>query len=306
MLILLTGGSGNGKSTLARKLLSQMPGHRYLLDTALVYDEEEAAKRRQQQLRLQQQGILTLSCGTGLDALQFPAGSSAVLECMCHLTANEMFGGGTPFLEQRDQQTVFFRILSKIEQLLEQCDNLVVVTNEVGCDGLTYDEGTESYKRLLGMLNNTLARRADCVCEVVCGFPVVRKGALPGEASQTPDPVSEGILLVVGPENSGKQEYVKSLGYAETDMSTDISDACPVLLDLHRVVLSCGSKPEDMVPLLLRKKVIICNEVGSGIIPVSKDLTRARVLTGKLCSQLAQEASRVVRVICGIPVVLKS
>ena len=165
MLTLLTGGSGNGKSTFALKLLSQMPGSRYLVDTALVYDEAEAALRRQKQLQLQEQGILTLSCGTGLEALQFPAGSSAVLECMCHLTANEMFGGETPFLEQRDQQTVFFRILSKIEHLLEQCDNLIIVTNEVGCEGLQYDDSTESYKRLLGMLNNTLMHRQTfCIC----------------------------------------------------------------------------------------------------------------------------------------------
>ena len=98
----LSGGSGNGKSTYALQLLSRLPGYRYLVDTALIYDEAEAAQRRQKQQRLQEQGILTLSCGTGLDALQFPEGSSVILECMCHLTANEMFSGETPFVEERD------------------------------------------------------------------------------------------------------------------------------------------------------------------------------------------------------------
>ena len=88
-------------------------------------------------------------------------------------------------------------------------------------------------------------------------------------------------------------------------MSGDLHSGCPVLLDLHRILLS-GSDPEELMPLLLRKKVIVCSEVGSGIIPVSPEPTQARILTGKLCSQLAQKASRVVRVICGIPVVLKS
>lgn len=303
MLILLTGGSGNGKSTYALKLLSQMPGPRYIVDTALVYDEEEAAKRRQRQLQLQEQGIRTLSCGTGLDALQFPAGSSVILECMCHLTANEMFSGEVPFEEQRDQQPVFFRILSKIGHLLEQCGNLIIVTNEVGCEGLRYDDSTESYKRLLGMLNNTLARRADCVCEVVCGFPLVRKGTLPGNSPEIK--TGNGPILVIGPENSGKREFVKSLGYTETDMSTDIYDTCPVLLDLHRVVMSWSGSPETLMPLLFRKKVIVCSEVGSGIIPVSPDLTRARVQTGKLCSEAAQQAASVIRILCGIPIKLK-
>ena len=302
MMILLTGGSGNGKSTLARKLLSQMPGPRYLVDTALVYDAEEAALRRKKQLELEQQGIRTLSCGTGLDALLFPAGSSAVLECMCHLTANEMFGGEEAFVEQRDQQTVFFRILSKIQHLLDQCDNLIVVTNEVGCEGLHYDDSTESYKRLLGMLNNTMARQADCVCEVVCGFPLVRKGSLPQD---TPETRTKGKLLVIGPENSGKRDFVRSLGYSEKDMSIDIYDDCPVLLDLHKAVMSCSSDPEDLMPFLLRKKVIICSEVGSGIIPVSPELTQARVQIGKQCSELAQQVDCVIRMICGIPTQLK-
>lgn len=303
MMILLTGGSGNGKSTLARKLLSQMPGPRYLVDTALVYDAEEAALRRKKQLELEQQGIRTLSCGTGLDALLFPAGSSAVLECMCHLTANEMFGGEEAFVEQRDQQTVFFRILSKIQHLLDQCDNLIVVTNEVGCEGLHYDDSTESYKRLLGMLNNTMARRADCVCEVVCGFPLVRKGTLPADALEVT--AGHGPMLVIGPENSGKREYVKSMGYTEKEMSTDFSDNCPVLLDLHRVVMAWDGDPKDLMPFLLRKKVIICSEVGSGIIPVSPELTQARVQIGKQCNELAQQVDCVIRMICGIPTQLK-
>lgn len=303
MLTLLTGGSGNGKSTFALKLLSQLPGHRYLVDTALIYDEAEAAQRRQKQLQLQEREILTLSCGTGLEALRFPAGSSAVLECMCHLTANEMFGGIDAFLEERDQQTVFFRILSKIEHLLEQCENLIVVTNEVGCEGLKYDDSTESYKRLLGMLNNTLARRADCVCEMVCGFPLVRKGTLPTDVLEIK--AGDGPVLVIGPENSGKRDYARSLGYAETEMSADIFSDSPVLLDLHKAVMNWSGNPEEMMPRLLEKKVILCSEVGSGIIPVSRELTQARITTGKLCSQLAQQASSVIRILCGIPTVLK-
>lgn len=300
MSTLLTGGSGNGKSTLALKLLSQMPGSRYIVDTALIFDEEEAEQRRQRKCQLQEQGILTLSCGTSLDALQFPENSSVVLECMCHLTANEMFSGETPFVEQRDQQGGFFRILSKLEHFLEQCDNLIVVTNEVGCEGITYDEGTESYKRLLGLLNNALARRADCVCEVVCGFPLIRKGTLPAVAPEIN--TGNGLLLVIGPENSGKREYVKSLGYTEKEMSTDISDNCPVFLDLHKAVMSCSGDVERLMPYLLRKKVIICSE---GIIPVSGELTRTRIQTGKLCSELAQRADSVIRILCSIPIKIK-
>ena len=140
---------------------------------------------------------------------------------------------------------------------------------------------------------------------VVCGFPLVRKGTLPGVLPPQKAAPPDGFILVVGPENSGKRDYAKSLGYSEAEMNADVFSSCPVLLDLHKVVMSCGGNPEELMPLLLRKKVILCSEVGSGIIPVSRELTRARVLTGKLCSELAQQADCVIRVLCGIPTILK-
>lgn len=304
MLILLTGGSGNGKSTFAVKLLSQMTGSRYLVDTALVYDAAEAAYRDQKQLRLQEQEIFTLSCGTRLDALQFPPGSSAIVECMCHLTASEMFSANQPFVEQRDMKTVFNRILNKLSHLQKQCSNLIVVTNEVGCDGVSYDEHTESYKRLLGMLNRTLARRADCVCELVCGIPLICKGALPAECGEISAGLPHGPILVIGPENAGKRDYVRSLGYCDQDMSSHIDSPQPVLVDLQKSLMTTQDI-QSILPQLLRKKVIVCNEVGSGIIPVSPELTQARVRTGALCCELTRQAASVIRVICGIPIILK-
>ena len=53
-----------------------------------------------------------------------------------------------------------------------------VVTNDVSSDGRLYDEGTMAYIRALGRINAALAKRADTVCELVCGIPVLQKGAM--------------------------------------------------------------------------------------------------------------------------------
>lgn len=56
---------------------------------------------------------------------------------------------------------------------------------------------------------------------------------------------------------------------------------------------------------LLEKEVIICNEVGSGIIPMLASERMYREQTGRLCTLLASRAEHVIRMVCGIAVKLK-
>lgn len=59
---------------------------------------------------------------------------------------------------------------------MQQCGEVVIVTNELFSDGVCYDEGTEEYLRLLGRLNQAIAARADYVYEVVAGIALCLKG----------------------------------------------------------------------------------------------------------------------------------
>ena len=52
---------------------------------------------------------------------------------------------------------------------------LVIVTNNVFDDGITYDESTMAYIRALARINIELAAWADEVTEVVAGCPVMWK-----------------------------------------------------------------------------------------------------------------------------------
>jgi adenosylcobinamide kinase/adenosylcobinamide-phosphate guanylyltransferase len=58
------------------------------------------------------------------------------------------------------------------------CSLLVVVTNELFSDGRPYDgDLTRDYLLTLAGINRKLAARADRVYELVCGIPVIWKGA---------------------------------------------------------------------------------------------------------------------------------
>ena len=71
------------------------------------------------------------------------------------------------------------RVLADVENLRRQSETLIVVTNDVGSDAESYSPETQAYVAVLGRINAALAGMADTVCELVCGIPIVLKGALP-------------------------------------------------------------------------------------------------------------------------------
>lgn len=113
------------------------------------------------------------------------------------------------------------------------------------------------------------------------------------------------MILVVGGSASGKREYVLSLGYAPEQMADGVLDDRPVLRNLQDLVMADPENAPTLLPALLKKEVVICDEVGSGVIPMGKERRLGREATGRLCCRLAEQAERVVRMVSGIPTVIK-
>ncbi|MBQ6551731.1 MAG: bifunctional adenosylcobinamide kinase/adenosylcobinamide-phosphate guanylyltransferase [Lachnospiraceae bacterium] len=173
MMILLTGGSACGKSTYAEEICVNAPGPRWYLAAMQPYGEEGKRKvERHRKLRAGK-GFETIERYTDYAALTLPARGTALLECICNLTANEMFD------ENGNMTDPYERVMAGVRHLRDQSDLLVVITNDVGSDGIAYEEGTEAYVRVLGRINADLAREADTVIEMVAGIPVLWKGELP-------------------------------------------------------------------------------------------------------------------------------
>ncbi len=172
MMILFTGGSGCGKSFYAESLCLRFPGPRWYIAAMQPYgDGSEAKIARHREMR-SGKGFETIERYTDLAGLTLPERGTALLECICNLTANEMFDEQGNMIDPR--QTV----LDGVDALARQCDHLVVVTNDVGGDNKDYDPGTRAYVRALGEINAKLAQKADVVYELVCGIPILLKGEM--------------------------------------------------------------------------------------------------------------------------------
>lgn len=174
MFTLVIGGAASGKSEYAEELILASPLRpRIYIATMEPFGAEGQARiARHRELR-RGKGFQTVERYTGIAGLKLPAGGAVLLECLGNLAANELYspaGAGSV-------EGAVSAIVGGVDALLEQCKDLVVVSNEVFTGGADYAGGTEDYLRLVADVNRALAKRADRVCEVVCGLPRYYKGA---------------------------------------------------------------------------------------------------------------------------------
>ena len=208
MITLITGGSGSGKSAYAEKYICHASNEKgckekYYIATMQVFDDEGQRKiDRHRRLRAGK-GFITIEqprdIKKAVEKLQsencLKTGRSALLECMSNLVANEMFPpvdvSGMQAAEakkealdapenMKDYETaqisrVSKKVLKEVSILSKNVAELVIVTNNVFEDGVSYDESTMNYIKAMGIVNRGLAAMAERVVEVVAGIPVAVK-----------------------------------------------------------------------------------------------------------------------------------
>lgn len=130
--------------------------------------------------------------------------------------------------------------------------------------------------------------------------------------------------LYVGGMAQGKLSYVKEK-YKEKPLTicdlsameqvneqwiTEIMTS-DVLYGFHHLVKRCVEQEIDVYPILEElfvatpSVIIICDEVGAGIVPMKREERMYRELVGRTCCEIAKQAEVVERVLCGMGVRIK-
>ena len=116
------------------------------------------------------------------------------------------------------------------------------------------------------------------------------------------------MVLIIGGAGQGKLDLALSLANCgREEIALSPQAAGPVLYHLE-AWLKTEPAPLPALEELLRRNpnvVIVCDEVGCGVVPMDRSQRDWRERVGRTCCVLAERADRVIRVFCGIPTTLK-
>ena len=107
------------------------------------------------------------------------------------------------------------------------------------------------------------------------------------------------MIFVTGPMFAGKREYIQNaLGLSQDEF------AAQAVWDVERLAAQWADL-EALANELAMHEIVIASETGGGIVPIDPAERKAREAAGRLSCLLSQRAETVVRVVCGLPQVLK-
>lgn len=122
------------------------------------------------------------------------------------------------------------------------------------------------------------------------------------------------MRLIIGGKCQGKLLYTeKTYGVHQKDItfSFDAPEKTKCFIEFQNAVkneIQRGNDPSQLTELLLQHNpdiIILCDEVGCGVVPIDREERYWRETVGRLCCYLAERAESVERIFCGIPMKLK-
>ncbi|MBR4078577.1 MAG: bifunctional adenosylcobinamide kinase/adenosylcobinamide-phosphate guanylyltransferase [Christensenellaceae bacterium] len=121
------------------------------------------------------------------------------------------------------------------------------------------------------------------------------------------------MILITGGAYQGKLDYAMKeyqLGKQDIgDLAVENPQKKRCFIHVEQFVLNCmrsgKSAAEELAPFLDEQTVLICDDISCGVVPLDKEVRAWREATGRTVNALAAQADRVVRIFCGLPMVLK-
>lgn len=179
-IILVTGGSGSGKSSFSENLLKNEKNIFYIA-TTIVKDEEterkvESHKKRRDKRYKTYEGFENLG-----EIIKDRKEEAVLLDCVSSLITNYMFKESKDydFIPLDEVEKIKKDIEDEVINLIKSCKEenkfLVMVTNEVGCSLAPEFKVNRVFRNIIGMVNQVIASLSDEVYLVSCGLPLKLK-----------------------------------------------------------------------------------------------------------------------------------
>lgn len=180
MIVFITGGAKNGKSSLAQDLAVALAkgGTHYYIATMIPSDDEDLERIRRHRDDRAGMGFETVECGKNILSCldQVDKSGAFLLDSATALLLNELFPDPTSCDMDVDSA---YCCGDELVTFAKSVENIVIVSDYIYSDAERYDEVTETYRKCLATIDRKLAAISDTVLEVSAGNIYVHKGALP-------------------------------------------------------------------------------------------------------------------------------
>ena len=310
MLILITGGCKNGKSSFAQRLVCQLAeksGKNPVYFATMIphdnEDEERIKKHQEERAGLEFDTIETgSSFSQAVESLE--SGRAVLFDSLTALLANELFEDREDFSPEKIQseaQNITSQIKENLKKLMQKSSSVVFVSDEIFCDG-KYDEITEIYKKSLAEIEQFVSENCDEVNEMLSNHKIKNSNG-----SDTKSLSDKFPCLIIGGSYQGKTAFAKErflISDSEICVCTqkkapDFSKKC--LSHYENYVAFCLKnkiEPKTDFSAQDNPKIIICDDIFCGVVPIDTFQRKLREKTGLALQKIAKSAE-VYRVFCG-------
>jgi len=172
--IFISGGCKNGKSTFAESIAKHSSTRPlYYIATMIPVDEEDENRIITHQLQREGYGFITIEQPRNIEGILETCEHSGffLLDSLTALLANEMFTPNGDFDDMACN-----RIATGLVHILDNVQNIVIVSDFIYSDACKYDVITEEYRKSLARLDRLIAARCDVVIEAAYTQSIVHKG----------------------------------------------------------------------------------------------------------------------------------
>lgn len=180
MIVFISGGAKNGKSSLAQDLAVTLAKGRkhYYVATMIPSDEEDHERICHHRKDREGMGFETIECGKDILSCLDEADKDAtfLLDSATALLLNELFPD--PTSGEMDLAAAS-RCADDLVAFAQSVGDLVIVSDYIYSDAARYDSLTESYRACLANIDRKLAEVSDVVIEVAAGTYTMHKGEMP-------------------------------------------------------------------------------------------------------------------------------
>ncbi|MCL2408292.1 MAG: bifunctional adenosylcobinamide kinase/adenosylcobinamide-phosphate guanylyltransferase [Oscillospiraceae bacterium] len=174
MKIFISGGCKNGKSYYAQKLAkAQAAGELYYVATMKSADSEDDERIERHQRERDGWGFTTVEQPADIENIlhNCDSGGSFLFDSLTALLSNEMFP-----MDGDINVRAAEKVSSGLNRILDEVEDIVIVSDYIYSDAMIYDELTEQYRESLAALDREAAGKCDVVLEAAYANLIVHKG----------------------------------------------------------------------------------------------------------------------------------